>query len=326
MDRIKLLQQINKIVVKSERIFVQAHANCGDAAGSTLALVHWLESINKNYLAFSPEPIPEVFSFLPGVEKIVSDPKRFDLSDFDLLLILDCGDLGRTGIAEKIKQEKRPEVLLVNIDHHHTNDYFGDVNFVDTSAPATATLVHEFLKTNQISLNRKMATCLLNGIFTDTGIFTNPATNQSALDRAADLLLAGASVNTIMNSLTKNKTVRGLKLWGRALERLQLNSKYKIAYTLLLQEDWRDFPDVSGSEAIEGLANFMNNISDAKVSLILREMPDGLIKGSLRTTDDNYDVAKLAALFGGGGHKKAAGFTIFGQIRYNEEHRYWEII
>ncbi len=325
MDKTKILQQIYKLVIKSERIFVQGHARCGDATGSTLAMMHWLASLDKKYLAFSPEPIPEVFNFLPGVEQVITDESKFNLADFDLLLILDCGDLGRTGIAEKIKQEKRSEVLLVNIDHHHTNDYFGDVNFVDITAPATATLVHEFFRVNNINLNKKIATCLLNGIFTDTGIFTNPATNQSALVKAADLLVAGASVNTILNSIAKNKTIKGLKLWGRALERLQLNDKYKIAYTVLLQEDFRDFDEIK-SEAIEGLANFMNSLSDAKITMILREESGGYIKGSLRTTDDNYDVSKLAKFFGGGGHKKAAGFTTRGQIRYNEERKIWEII
>ncbi len=325
MDRTKILQQIYRLVIKSERIFVQGHARCGDATGSTLAMMYWLNSINKQYLAFSPEPIPAVFSFLPGVEQIVTDQSKFNLADFDLLLILDCGDVGRTGIAEKIRQEKRSDVILVNIDHHHTNDYFGEVNFVDITAPATATLVHEFFSVNKIDLNKNIATCLLNGIFTDTGIFTNPATNQSALAKAADLLIAGASVSTIIKSISQNKTVKSLKLWGRALERLQLNSTYKIAYTVLLQDDFRDIDELK-FEAVEGLANFMNSLSDAKITMILREESGGLIKGSLRTTDDTCDVGNLAKLFGGGGHKKAAGFTIQGKIRYNEKRKNWEII
>lgn len=325
MDNKRVLQNIYQIILKSKNIFVQGHARCGDATGSTLAMMHWLASLNKRYLAFSPEPIPEIFNFLPGVEEIVTDSNNFNLSNFDLLLILDCGDISRTGIAEKIKQEKRPDAYLVNIDHHHTNDYFGDINFVDTTAPATATLVHDFFQANNINLNKKIATCLLNGIFTDTSIFTNPATNQNALGQAADLLIAGASVNTILHSLTKNKTIKSLKLWGRALERLQLNEKYQIAFTVLLQDDFRDFSEVK-SEAVEGLANFMNSLSDAKIVMILREESGGLIKGSLRTTDDNCDVGKLAKFFGGGGHKKAAGFTIRGQIRYNEERKIWEVI
>ncbi len=324
MDK-RVLQNIYQIILKSENIFVQGHARCGDAIGSTLAMMHWLASLNKRYLAFSPEPIPEIFNFLPGVEEIVTDSNNFNLSNFDLLLILDCGDISRTGIAERIKQEKRTDAYLLNIDHHHTNDYFGDLNVVDTTAPATATLVHEFFQANNINLNKKIATCLLNGIFTDTSIFTNPATNQSALGQAADLLIAGASVNTIVYSLTKNKTIKSLKLWGRALERLQLNEKHQIAFTVLLQDDFRDFSELK-SEVVEGLANFMNSLSDAKIVMILREESDGLIKGSLRTTEDNCDVGKLAKFFGGGGHKKAAGFTIRGQIRYNEERKIWEVI
>ncbi len=325
MTREQVLKDIYNKIFNANKIFVQAHANCGDAAGSTLAIVRWLKAIGKEYLAFSPEPIPDNLSFLPGVEEIVSDASQFDLSDFDLLLILDCGDLGRTGIPEKIKSEKRSSTLLINIDHHYTNDSFGDINLVDKRAPSTTILIHEFMKTNNIAIDKNIATNLLCGIFTDTGIFTNPATNQEALNKASGLLIAGASFNSILNSILKNRSVVSLKLWGRALERLTLNSKYKLAYTVLLQEDFREL-GVDSSEEVEGLANFMNNLGEAKVSLVLIEEEGGKLKGSLRTTDDSYDVGKLAVLFGGGGHKKASGFTIFGLIRYNDKDGHWEII
>lgn len=325
MDEQKKLKEIFHLVSQAGRVFVQGHANCGDAAGSTLAMMHWLESIDKPYLAFSPEPIPDMFSFLPGVGKIVSDPKRFHMSDFDVLLILDCGDVERTGIAQKIKAEKQSTATVVNIDHHHTNDNFGDINFVDKQAPATASLIHEFMEANHITINKQIATCLLNGIFTDTGIFTNPATNQAALAKAAELLTAGARLGTILRSILKNKTVSGLRLWGRALQRLTLNEEYGIAHTVLLQEDFRDMGGVS-SEAVEGLANFMNNLQEARITMILREEVGGVIKGSFRTTDDRYDVGRLAASLGGGGHKKAAGFTIKGSLHYDEHKQRWEII
>jgi len=324
MNKIQTIQHIYKLVQKSNYIFVQGHGGCGDAIGSTLAMVHWLERIGKKYIAFSPEPIPEMFQFLPGVEKITADKNSFNIKDFDLLLILDCGDIGRTGIAEKIKAEKLTQTVLVNIDHHHTNDDFGDVNFVDKNSPSTTVLVHEFFQINNISINKNIATCLLNGIFTDTGIFINPATNQEALGKASDLLLAGASLYTILNSILKNKTVLGLKLWGRALMRLQYNERYKLAYTVLLEKDFREL-GISGEEGTEGLSNFMNNLNDAKITLILRE-ENGKIKGSFRTTDDQFDVAKLAGLFGGGGHKKAAGFTIPGQLFFDTTQNIWKIV
>lgn len=325
MQRQKILIDIYNRIMSADKIFVQAHANCGDAAGSTLAIAHWLESIGKDYLAFSPEPIPENLSFLPGMEKIISDNTQFDLSDFDLLLILDCGDLSRTGIADKIKAEKSLSSTLINIDHHYTNESFGDINFIDKKAPSTTVLIHEFMKANGVIVDKKIATCLLCGIFTDTGIFTNPATNQESLDKASSLLIAGASFNSILNSILRNRSVVSLKLWGRALERLTLNKEFKLVFTVLLQEDFREV-GVDSSEEVQGLANFMNNLGEAKVSMVLIEGEGGELKGSFRTTDDSYDVGKLAVLFGGGGHKKASGFTISGLIRYNNKDGYWEII
>lgn len=325
MNRQQLLKEIYQQIFKAKRIFVQGHGNCGDAAGSTLAMAYWLRSMGKDYLAFSPEQIPDNLSFLPGAEEIIADSTKFDLKEFDVLLILDCGDLSQTGIADKIQMEKSSAALLINIDHHYTNDSYGDINFVDKMAPSTTTLVHEFMKVNDLVIDKKVATNLLCGIFTDTGIFSNPATNQEALNKASDLLIAGASLGSILNSVLKNRSVVSLKLWGRALERLTLNTKYKLAYTVLLQDDFRELGADSADE-IEGLANFLNNLGEAKVTMVLTEKKGGQLKGSFRTTDDSYDVGQLASLLGGGGHKKASGFTISGLLRYNDKDGRWEVI
>jgi len=325
MDRRQELQSIDSVIQKAQRIFVQGHANCGDALGSTLAMVHYLESLNKEYVAFSPAPIPEQFRFMPKTEVVVTDVDEISLSDFDLLLILDCGDLERTGMPEKMKSGRKADSLIINIDHHYTNNYFGDINFVDTSAPSTTTLIHEFFQANNIPVTKQIAACLMVGIFTDTGIFTNPATNQSALDQAAELLMAGVNINQIFNSILKNRTVHGLKLWGKALTRLTLNEEYNIAYTVILQKDFQECPDCS-FEDIEGLSNFLNNLHDASVTVVIREDPDNKVKFSFRTTRSDRDVGTLAAYFGGGGHKKAAGFTIDGRLDYDEKSGTWRLI
>ncbi len=320
-----LFHQVNDLIRSANNIFVQAHARCGDATGSVLAMTEYLRSLGKQYLAFLPDQVPANFSFMPGVEEIVTDKTSFNLAEFDLLLILDCGDLGRTEITDKILAEKNDNAVLVNIDHHYTNDYFGDINIVDKQAPATSVLIHQFFQANNVRLNKSMATNLLVGIFTDTGIFTNPATNQEALAKAADLLISGASVNSIVQSIFSNRSVKGLKLWARAFERLAINRKYNLAYTIILQRDLVEL-GLESEEELEPLSNFLNNLNDADIVLVLREKPGNKIKGALRTVKDKYDVGKLAALFGGGGHKKASGFTIEGRLFFNEEKGRWEVV
>ncbi len=325
MQKQKLLKNIYNLILEADNIFVQAHANCGDATGSTLAMVHFLESLNKKHTAFLPAPISENMRFLAGSEKVITNPNEFNIRDFNLLLLLDCGEFKMTGIMDKIISEKKDSAIIVNIDHHYTNDEFGDVNFVDKTAPSTTILIHEFFNAIGFKINKKIATNLLVGIFQDTGIFTNPATNKEALDRASDLLMSGVNYYSIINSFFNNRSFVSMKLWGRALERLVLNREYNLAYTVLLQNDFREL-GIESTQDVEGLSNFLNNLSEASVTMVLREEADGNIKGSFRTTEDDYDVGRLAKLFGGGGHKKASGFSLFGQISYNEEKGHWEII
>ncbi len=327
MDEVKRrkFRQVNDLILSANKIFLQAHANCGDATGSVLAMADYLQSLDKEFLVFLPEPVPENFSFMPGVERIVTDSTSFNLGDFDLLLIFDCGDLGRTGIADKIIKEKDSSAVLVNIDHHYTNDSFGDLNIVDKKAPSTSVLIHQFFQANRIVLTKEMATNLLVGIFTDTGIFTNPATNQEALAKAADLLISGASVRSIINSVFHNRSLKGMKLWSRALERITINPRYNLAYTVILQQDLREL-GIDSEEELESLSNFLNNLSDVDVILVLREKNNNKIKGAFRTVKDEYDVGRLAALFGGGGHRKASGFTIEGKLHFDENKQRWEVI
>ena len=136
------------------------------------------------------------------------------------------------------------------------------------------------------------------------------------------MLSKGANVREVLNYTSKNKNINILKGWGFALSRLQYNKDYDIVFTLLTKDDLRELG--IAKQELEGLANFFNSLKDAKIVLVLYELGDGRVKGSLRTNKDNVDVSKLAGLFGGGGHKKAAGFEIEGRLEKIEEG--WRIV
>jgi phosphoesterase RecJ-like protein len=152
----------------------------------------------------------------------------------------------------------------------------------------------------------------LTGILTDTGGFSNMATTTRSMEIASRLLLHGALIQEVNDNTWKNKSLHGLQLWGRALSRLKRNPKTGIVSTAIFQKDFVECG--APNDAIEGIANFLNSLEDAAAALLLKEMPDGLINGSYRTTAADMDVAKLAGRYGGGGHIRAAGFTTPGRI------------
>jgi bifunctional oligoribonuclease and PAP phosphatase NrnA len=229
---------------------------------------------------------------------------------FDLIIFIDSSSLSYSGVSpllEKIKGEP----VIVNIDHHPTNPGFGKINLVEAAASSAAELVFQFFENQQIQITRDMATCLLTGILTDTGGFSNMGTTQSSMEIASKLLGYGAKFTTITNFTVRNKTVNTLKLWGKALDRLTRHADGVVS-TVIAQADLVECD--ATDEDLEGIANFLNALQDAKIIMVLKEDPAGFVKVSLRTTQENVDVSVLAQKFGGGGHKKAAGFSVPGKL------------
>ncbi len=320
LTKIKL-NQLNQQVARSARILLASHQNCGDATGSMVAVYLALRRQYRQVTMFLPAPVPKSLVWLPETDKIVTDANLINLADYDLWLCVDAADQAMTGLGDKFK-ERPIGLTVVNIDHHLTNPGYGDINLVDYTAPAACAMIYDWFTSVGYVIDQPIATCLLTGILTDTGSFSNPATNGIALQTAADLLIKGASVGRVLGEVVYNKTLAELKLWGRALERLNVNAELEIVSTIITQQDFAELK--VSVEAVEGVANFLNDLSGFKAVLVLKEQTDGTIKGSLRTTREDVDVAKLAKLWGGGGHKKAAGFTVSGKLVQTENN--WSIV
>ncbi len=284
----------------------------GDTLGASLAMSKFLEKekiVHKHFCADKHAPY---FDYLPKIENVINDYKEINLADHDLIITLDCGDIRRTTIHEDLNLFN-DKTIIINIDHHESNDLFGHHNLVVTNASSTSEIMYKFFEFHQIKIDKYMATSLLTGIITDTMNFSNAATNNDSLKIAATLLKRGARVNKIISQVSGNKNLNSLKLWGTVLARLQLNEQYNFAYTVITQKDLQE-NKISAEEARDGLANFLSMLNDVNFILVLTEEENEIIKGSLRTTKDNVDVAKMANAFGGGGHKKAAGFTTKGKL------------
>ena len=307
----KDLRQLTSLVARSQRILVVSHANCGDATGAVTACYQVLTSLGKQVTVFLPAPVAKNLQFLPTSEKVQSDPAKINWQDYDLFLCVDAGEPKLTGLLERW-HERPASLTTVNFDHHLTNPDYGEINIVERTAAATCVMLYEFFVAAGYPIDRHVATCLLTGIFTDTGTFSNAATNEEALVAASDLLRLGASQTKVMKQVVRNKELNKLKLWGRAFERLHAHPTLGIVSTIITLQDTLELG--VGNDSVEGVANFLNDLAGYKAILVLREAPGGKLKGSLRTTREDVDVAKLAKLFGGGGHRKAAGFTISGRV------------
>jgi len=309
----RIFRQIHNQVKKSDKILLIPHTNPdGDALGSLTAFIQFLSSIDKKYHAFCSSEIPERLKTLPHTEQISSNTRIWDNFDFDLIIVFDTGDLQRAGIDEHLKKlPKKPSII--NFDHHHTNDYFGDLNIVMVNFSSTAEVVYNFFKHNDIAIDSTMATCLLAGFLTDTDFFTNGATTIESLNITSKLIRCGGDTKLTKESMFKNKTIDTLKLWGLLFSRLKKHNELDVVYTYITQKDLKKY-SVS-EEATEGISNFMNNINESKACLIFKEIENNKVKGSFRTTHNDVDVAQISKKLGGGGHKKAAGFTIDGPLK-----------
>ncbi len=315
-------KQIHQELRKAQNILLISHKNPdGDTLSSACALMQYLRNEGKNHLAFCATALNKNLAFLPHLDYFTGDPAIFHTHLFDAIVVLDSGDLAYAGVAEHL-QNLSYSPVLINIDHHPTNEHYGHFNLVLPEAASTTEVLYRFFKINNLEIDKYIATCLLTGIITDTSHFSNPATTASSLKIASELLRLGANLNLIRGWTFKNKSLAALKIWGRVLSRLYKNEKYDLAITVLTNEDLgeTDLPD----EEIEGLANFLNNLGGAKAILLLKEKKDGLIRASLRTTHPDVDVSRLAKFFNGGGHAKAAGFSIAGKLV--EKNGGWEVI
>jgi len=283
----------------------------GDTTGSNLALKEALTQLNKNVTSFAKDPLPIGLQFLPGADTFLSE---FNPHDFDLIIALDCGASYMMKFDFDLKAKP-----LINIDHHPSNEHFGQVNLVDEKAAAVSEIMYFLIEYLGAKITPSIATCLLTGLYTDTGSFKHSNTNSLTLKIASNLIAKGADFKKIVKNQFHSNRVNQLRLWGRVLKRARLNEKGATVSAVME----KDFEDLNVKpEDLTGVIDYLNSIPDSKFCILLAEDQKGNIKGSFRTQDNEIDLSQIAGLFGGGGHKKAAGFTVPGKL---EEEVVWKI-
>ncbi|KUK36804.1 MAG: Phosphoesterase RecJ-like protein [Thermacetogenium phaeum] len=317
------LDAVARIIEKSNKILMTTHVNPdGDAVGSLLGLGLALVNSGKDVMMVTAAPIPAVYQYLPGSE-LLQLPSILSTREFEAGVVLDCTDLSRIG-------GDLPELLngagsVVNIDHHISNTHFGDVNAVDPKAAATGEIVLDLLLLMGIPVTPDIATNLYTALITDTGSFRHQNTTARCHRTAAVLLEYGADHVLVHNCLYEQRTLSSLMLLKAGLETLSLSKDGRIAWMAISYEDI--LSSGCNMEDCEGIIDYPKSLRGVEVGILFKEVKPGEIKVSFRSKQ-YLDVNRLAASFGGGGHERAAGCTVKGNladavamiVRTTEEH------
>ncbi len=306
----KLYKQIENRVKESKNILLISHRKPdADTLGTAIALKIWLDGENKPCeLACIDKPNSR-FGFLPFINDF---KQKFDLNSYDLIFIVDSGASYMTNFHLKYENLFNSGIPIINIDHHASNDNFGEVNIVDCNAASTTVILYRIFKYLNIPLTEQISTCLLAGIYSDTGSFMHSNTNNEVFKISSELVQNGARVAEICRRLFKNNSVSTLKLWGKVLEEANVTDK-GVVISVISEDDYMTVR--ADPNELSGVIDYLNMVPDTKFAVLINEDRKGNVKGSLRTRNKEVDLSRIAAVFGGGGHPKASGFSIPGKLK-----------
>lgn len=296
------LTEIADILRKKDNIAVACHTfPDGDALGSVVAMVMALRKMGKNCYILSKDQVMQQLVSLPLVDEVNSSPKEVK-EGTELVLVLDCGNFDRVSFDQKTLKR----VTLINVDHHKTNDAYGDYNYVDSKASATGEIVFDLIKLLGVEIDKDMAAAIYSAITTDTGSFRFESTTRRTHEIVGELIETGIKFQEISRELFESKSLERLKLTGRALMSLTPYLNGKVNIMILKENDFLDF-NVQDRDTGD-IINYGLMPQEAEVSMVLKEA-EGKVRVSIRTKK-KVDAGQFAEMFKGGGHKRAAGLTL----------------
>lgn len=309
----KEFTEIKKELEDANNILLIAHSNPdADTVGSVFALREYLiKSLKKKCEVTCFNQPPEYINDFLN-EGRIEQPENIVLSDYDLVVGCDAVERG----FEKIINKKNKNQKIILLDHHTTlrmKKIIPDIVISDERFSSVCEILFDFFDFHRIEFSRKIAEYLLLGILGDTGIFQHSNTTPKVMEITAKLMRYGASLSTIIKLVFQNKRLETLKLWGRAMDRAEINPKTGAIMSYVTKQDLEELQgDV---EDISGVAEILNTVSGTKFSLVLSERGDNRLKGSLRSEEyKEVDVSEIAKMLRGGGHRLSSGFEIKGKL------------
>jgi len=300
-----ILKEINK----ANRILLNCHKGPDpDSIGSALALYGVLKGMGKEPKIVCPSPIPTDLNFLKEVKKINTiNFGDFDFSNFDLFITQDSASWPMVSGAKEIL---KPDIPIIVIDHHITNEKFGKINLVDPIIASNAEILYLIFEDWGVKINSDIALCLLTGIIADTGVFRYPGTTARTLEIASKLINRGADNNLIVSNIYFNMDFKVLKFYGEILHSMQFDEKHKFIWSASPYVKFKEFGSNSDVKSMAAGA-FAQSVTGANFGLVMVEDSPKRLSVSLRSKK-GFDISNLATKLGGGGHESAAGAKVEG--------------
>jgi bifunctional oligoribonuclease and PAP phosphatase NrnA len=301
------IERVSAELRSRERFLLTAHEGPdGDALGSLLGMHQLLTQLGKDsvmFLGAKEFPLPVEYRFLP-LEEVFHEPPA-DMAD-RTVVFLDCGNIDRMPVDFLTAGGND----IINIDHHHDNTRFGDFNLVDVDASCTAEIVYDLAVLFEAEITKEMASALYVGLITDTGKFMYENTDAHTHRVAAALIDAGVDIDDTYRRLYEHVPIEKLRLVARALEGIQRHCGDRLVLTYITSADYE--ATGAGEEMTEGVIDHLRSIDGTKVAAVIRDLGNrgrAARKVSLRSSEGDVDVSAIARRNGGGGHKRAAGFS-----------------
>ena len=301
------LSRLTKLIDNARAIIVTSHQDAdGDSVGAQLAMLQFLRQRGKVAVAMQSGKTPSNLTFLPAAAEIldIDNGAVAPPPGVDLLIALECPNPSRMGVVWKFVS---PGVIVVNIDHHADNTGYGDFVWVDPIASSVAELVWRYFGAIDYAIPRDVATCLYAAILTDTGRFRYSGVSDETFRAAGDLVARGVEPQTVCDNIYFRRSPAALKLMGYALSHMSFLAGGRACVIAIPYQAIQSLNAEKGDT--EGVVETTLQSATADIGALIREETEGVVKVSLRSRGP-WDVAKVAAEFGGGGHRNAAGLTL----------------
>jgi phosphoesterase RecJ-like protein len=299
-----------KFIQSNDDFLVVSHLDPdGDATSSTLAVSWMLKQLNKKFTMINQSSTPDKFNFLWGFEGIIDYTKNAPARTFEYVISVDCADFSRIG---QVKALFTGSTQILNIDHHRTNDYYGASQLIKEDAAATAEVLYDLAMELDIHWSTELGNSIYTGILTDTGGFRYANTTPKVMRIAGEMLQLGVNGNDLADRLLEKLTFSHVILLQKTLSTLAFSEDKKISWVCVTLQDIAEAN--ASNEDLEGLVNYPRNIEGIEVGILFKEVDDNKYKVSMRSAGI-ADVALIAKSFGGGGHYRAAGCTLDGNLQ-----------
>ena len=303
--------EITKVLQENNNFLITSHINLdGDGIGSELALYFILKKLHKKAIILNQNRLPKLYDFLPGIDKVhYLEDNCINPKNIDVVIALDCSNIKRIGKTYEIFKNIK---TIINIDHHESNENYGSLNYVDSSASSVGEIIYELINfIDSDLLDDKISTCLFTAIITDTGSFRYSNVSSKTFEIASHLTCHRIKPHLIANNIYNRNTYSGLKLLGEALLTLEINESGCVSWLTITRKMLNDTN--ANDEEIEGIIDIATTLNNVEISILFRETKDNKIKVSFRSKG-NFDVNKFAGKFKGGGHPNAAGCLCSGKL------------